>query len=268
MRCLKLTLEYDGTGFCGFQKQTGSGLRTVQGVMEGAIERLTGEKVRIIAAGRTDAGVHALGQVINFTTDSGIPADRFPDALNSVLPSDIVVKDAEEADPSFHARFSAWAKRYCYLILNKERSSAIWRNYCCHVPFSLDVNLMRQGAQFFVGRHDFLAFSAAGSNVKNTVRNVFSFRVLENGHWICFDVIADGFLYKMVRLMAGTLIEVGRGKLPPSRIKEILECGQRGQGGSTAQPQGLYLVRVYYLNDTDLLDQDQLQILPLDLTFS
>ncbi len=246
MRYLKLTLEYDGTNFCGFQKQTGTGLRTVQGVLEAALQKLTGEPVRTFGAGRTDAGVHALGQVVHFATQAKIPVDRFPAALNGVLPSDLVVKKGEEVDSSFHARYSAFAKKYCYLILNSKHPSALWHKRCCYFPYPLNVDLMRDAARCLEGYHDFQAFSAAGSNVKNTTRHLFSFRVVRQRDWIGFVVTAEGFLYKMVRLMGGTLLEVGREKFPPQRVQEILASGRRGQGGPALPPQGLYLVRIYY----------------------
>ncbi|MDH7577494.1 MAG: tRNA pseudouridine(38-40) synthase TruA [Bacillota bacterium] len=246
MRYLKLTLEYDGTNFSGFQKQTGTGLRTVQDILEAALEKLTGERIRTFGAGRTDAGVHALGQVVHFATQARIPVDRFPFALNSVLPPDLIVKKSEEVDVSFHARYSALAKKYCYLILNRKHPSPLWRKRCYYFPHSLDVSFMQEGTRYLEGYHDFLAFSAAGNNVKSTKRNIFSFRIARRGDWICLMVTADGFLYKMVRLMGGTILEVGRGKFPPSRIRDILASGERGQGGPALPPQGLYLVRVYY----------------------
>ncbi|AFV12729.1 tRNA pseudouridine synthase A [Thermacetogenium phaeum DSM 12270] len=246
MRRVRLCLEYDGTNFAGFQKQTGTGLRTVQGVLEEALARLTGEGIKIVGAGRTDKGVHALGQVVHFDTCSSIPVERFPAALNGLLPPDLVVLSAALADTSFHARYGAVGKRYSYLILNSRRPTALWRSRCYQYPYSLDLTAMRLAVQFFHGEHDFQGFSATGSSAQSTVRRIFSFDIDEQGDWICFSVTADGFLYKMVRLMVGTLLEVGRGKMRPQQVKEILDRGERGEGGPALPPQGLYLVKVYY----------------------
>ncbi|MGB9791936.1 MAG: tRNA pseudouridine(38-40) synthase TruA [Thermacetogeniaceae bacterium] len=246
MRYLKLTLEYDGSEFSGWQKQTGSGLRTVQGVLEEALLKLTGERIATCGAGRTDAGVHALGQVVSFATKATIPASRFPAALNGLLPPDVVVKGCEEVDASFHARYSAVAKEYRYLIWNERLPSALWRRYSHHVSLPLDEVAMQEAARYLQGRHDFIAFSAAGSSAKTTVRNVISFKVTRHGRWVVMEVVADGFLYKMVRLMAGTLVAVGIGKYKPQDVLEILESRARGRGGPALPPQGLYLVRIYY----------------------
>lgn len=243
---VKATLEYDGTNFAGFQKQTGTGLRTVQGVLEEALARLTGEGIVTVGAGRTDRGVHALAQVVHFETSSHIPVEHLPAALNSLLPSDLAVLDAAVADASFHARYSALGKKYSYLLLNSRRPTAIWRNRCYQYPYPLDLAAIRLAAEFFHGEHDFRGFSATGSSVKSTVRRVFSFDIVKQGDWICFRVAADGFLYKMVRLMVGTLLEVGRGKILPQLVGEILDTGERGKGGPALPPQGLYLERVYY----------------------
>jgi len=257
MRYIKLILEYDGTNFSGWQKQTGTGLRTVQGVLERALEKLTGERITTYGAGRTDAGVHALGQVVNFGTEASIPVARFPAALNGVLPPDVVVKKSDQVDAAFHARYSATAKQYRYLIWNGRLPSALWRNYSYHIPRLLDEKAMQEGARYFEGNHDFVAFSATGSSVKSTVRNLLSFRVSRCGDWIIMTVTADGFLYKMVRLMAGTLVKVGLGKCTPAKVGEILATKDRGQGGPALPPQGLCLLRIYYPGDDMGLQPDK-----------
>lgn len=259
MSNIKLILEYDGAGFCGWQKQSGTGLRTVQGVLETALEQLTGAAHRTVGAGRTDAGVHALGQVASFATGFMLPAERWPEALNGLLPPDLAVRSAEAVDASFHARRSAVAKEYCYLFLNRRRRSAIWRRYSCLVPQRLDLERMARGAALFRGAHDFTAFSATGSSAKRTVREVFSSSVFRSGDLFGFRVTANGFLYKMVRLMAGMLMEIGTGRAEPGRIDELLvsaasglapglkesgELGSRGKGGPALPPQGLFLVRI------------------------
>ncbi|HHY39827.1 MAG TPA: tRNA pseudouridine(38-40) synthase TruA [Syntrophaceticus sp.] len=251
MRRFKLILEYDGTHFAGFQKQPGR-VRTVQGVLEEALFKLTGEKITVVGAGRTDSGVHALGQVVHFETSSTIPVERFPAALNGHLPSDMAVLEAAAVNASFHARYDALKKKYCYLVFNSRKPVAIWRHHCYHFPAPLDLSAMKECAQVFIGEHDFTAFSAVGSSVKSTVRHVFSMDIEKKGEWFRFLSTADGFLYKMMRLMVGTLLEVGRGKLSPAQVKRILEEGKRGRGGPAVPPQGLYLVRVYYQDDEEV----------------
>jgi tRNA pseudouridine38-40 synthase len=247
MRRLKLTVEYDGTGFSGFQRQTGTDLRTVQGVLETALKQLTGSEHVIVGAGRTDAGVHAQGQVAHFDTESGLPVVRWRAALNGLLSPDLSVQGAEEVDDSFHARYSAKSKEYCYLILNRPQRSAIWHHRSYYLPQRLDLQRMAQGAGCFTGTHDFRAFSAAGSSAKSTVRQVFTSSVFDCGPWIGFRVAANGFLYRMVRLMAGTLVEVGLGRTDPSRIEELLESpDEHEKGGPTLPPRGLFLVRITY----------------------
>jgi tRNA pseudouridine38-40 synthase len=246
MSNIKLILEYDGAGFCGWQKQSGTGLRTVQGVLETALEQLTGAAHRTAGAGRTDAGVHALGQVASFTTEFKLPAERWPAALNGLLPTDLAARSAETVDASFHARRSAGAKEYCYLFLNRQQRSAIWHRYSCLVPQRLDLERMARGADLFRGTHDFAAFSATGSSAKRTVRQIFSSSVFRSGDLVGFRVAANGFLYKMVRLMAGMLVEIGTGRAEPGRIVELLESSARGRGGPVLPPQGLFLVRITY----------------------
>lgn len=246
MRRLKVTLEYDGTHFAGFQKQSDKNLRTVQGVLEESLVRLTGEETLVTGAGRTDSGVHAYGQVVHFETGSSIPVERFCKALNGQLPPDLAAVDAAVVDDSFHARYSALGKEYCYLVFNSRKPLALWRNHCYRYPFPLNLAAVKESAAVLSGEHDFRAFSAAGSSVKSTVRHLFSLDVEKQGEWIRFTVKGNGFLYKMMRLIVGTLLKVGYGKLSPDQVKQILERGERGQGGSTVPPQGLYLVQVFY----------------------
>jgi tRNA pseudouridine38-40 synthase len=246
MRRLKVTLEYDGANFAGFQKQSGAGIRTVQGILEETLARLTGEETPVIGAGRTDSGVHALGQVVHFETGSSIPAERFCRALNGKLPPDIAALDAEPVDASFHARYSALGKKYRYLVFNSRKPLVLWRNHCCRFPESLEMAAVKETAAILAGEHDFRAFSAAGSGVKSTVRRLFSLDAEQQEEWISITAVANGFLYKMMRLLVGTLLAAGSGKLSPDQVKQILERGERGRGGATAPPQGLYLVQVFY----------------------
>ncbi len=273
MRCLKLTLEYDGTRFCGWQKQHGSGLRTVQEVLETALEQLTGTATDAVGAGRTDAGVHALGQVAHFTTESGIPAERWAAALNGLLPPDLAVMKAESVEDSFHARYAAKAKEYCYLVLNRWQRTALWHNYSYHVSQRLDVERMAAGAGMFLGTRDFKRFAATGSNVRSTVRQVFASTVFRSGDWIGFRVMANGFLYKMVRLMAGMLVEIGLGRADPGQVAKLLAApngrqapAAAGAAGPALPPQGLYLVRIAYGDEpAALCDLEFGKLLALDL---
>lgn len=257
-RNIKLTIEYDGTAYHGWQSQENA--VTVQDTVTAAVCRLTGESITVTGSSRTDTGVHALGYVCNFFTDSAIPADKFAFALNMLLPDDIVVKSSEEAAPDFHARFSAKGKKYTYLIYNSTFPSALLRHRAYHVYYPLDVDEMNKAARHFVGTHDFLAFSASGFSAKTTVRTITSAIVSgvshtqhivqpenENmGQLIEFSVAGDGFLYNMVRIMAGTLVEVGFGKLGANDVPEIIASLDRRRAGRTAPAHGLYLAEVFY----------------------
>lgn len=243
-RNIKLTLEYDGTTYAGWQYQKNA--ITVQQVVEQTIERLTGRHSTAIAAGRTDSGVHALGQVVNFKTESGIPVDRWPYAMNTLLPADIRVKGAQDVPLSFHARFDAKGKLYRYIIWNAPHSSALLRNLSLHVAKPLDVDAMRSATQCLVGRHDFSSFQASGSAVRDTVRTIWDTSIQTNNKMIIISVSGDGFLYNMVRIMVGTLIDVGIGKLTACDVELILEARDRKKAGKTAGSHGLYLVEVYY----------------------
>lgn len=244
MKNIKLTIEYDGTNYHGWQMQDNA--VTVQGVLLKAIYKLTGEDVNLIGCSRTDAGVHALAQVANFKTNSSIPPERFSYALNRLLPEDIVIKSSEEAGADFHARFCAKNKTYKYLIYNSTFPSALLRNRAYHVSHPLDVEAMRKAGGHFLGRHDFSAFKAAGSDVESFERTVKELSIHKNENLIEILISGDGFLYNMVRIIAGTLIEVGTGKLSPEDVPSIILSGDRKKAGRTAPAHGLYLVGVEY----------------------
>ena len=232
MRNIKLTLEYDGTGYHGWQSQANAA--AVQDVVGSAIKKLTGEEISLTGSSRTDTGVHALGQVANFYTSSGIPADKFAFALNCILPENIVVNKSEEVGMDFHARFSAKGKKYRYLIYNSTFPSALMRFRAYHVFYPLSVEAMAEGAEYFCGTHDFAAFMATGSSVKTTVRTIHNISIsAADGDdsslprflttdpradkktlpkLITLEIAGDGFLYNMVRIIAGTLVQVGYGK--------------------------------------------------------
>ena len=244
-RNIRLLLEYDGTRYHGWQRQADAA--TIQQTLEEALERLTGQKVALIGSGRTDAGVHALGQVANFRLNSTIPLKAFHDGLNSMLPPDIAVLSATEVLPEFHARKSARAKTYEYRILRRPNRSPLFRHYAWWISQGLDLLALTAAAAFLPGEHDFSAFRASGSDNKNPVREVLAAAWRdEPGGWLRFTITATGFLRGMVRSLVGTMVEVGRGKSQPAKLAELLASGARQEAGPTAPPQGLYLVEVFY----------------------
>lgn len=247
MRRIKLTISYDGTRYAGWQRQENA--PSVQQKLEEALFSLTGERAAIIGASRTDAGVHALGQAAHFDTDSRVPPEKFSFALNTKLPEDIRVMDSREASHAFHARYGAIGKTYRYQIENAPHATATERLYRAHVAKPLDVALMRRAAMDALGEHDFAAFAAAGSKAKTTVRDIREIALEKQDERIDLTVSGRSFLYNMVRILAGTLIYVGMGKLPPDAIARALETKNRLDLGVTAPAKGLTLVRVDYERD-------------------
>jgi len=245
MRNVKLVLSYDGTDFNGWQTQPG--YRTVQETLEKAIAELTGEpRVRVNASGRTDAGVHALGQVVNFFTASGHPPDVLVRAINAHLPPDVVVREAADMPQSFDANHDAVRKLYRYVIHDGDVPDLFLRRYYCRSRRRLDSAAMRRAAEPLKGRHDFHSFETDWPNRMSSVRTITHLSVNRLGDWIYLDVEADGFLYNMVRAIAGTLINVGRGYWPETVVSEILLAEDRRVAGPTAPAEGLFLVRVTY----------------------
>jgi tRNA pseudouridine38-40 synthase len=245
MRNIKLLIEYDGTNYHGWQVQP-NGL-TIQEIIEKKLEVMIGQPVRLIASGRTDAGVHALGQVANFRTCALIPVEGFCRGLNSLLPPDIVIQSAEEAKTEFHAQHGVKRKTYRYLILNQKPPSAIYRNYSWHIPMPLDVSAMQDAARMLLGKKDFSTFRGAKPDSNDPVREIFqAVWSMKEGRFISFTIEADGFLKHMVRNIVGTLVEVGKGKISAEEFQHILEARDRRQAGITAPPQGLFLVEVKY----------------------
>lgn len=239
-----LVIEYDGTNYCGWQVQK-NGV-SIQQRVEEAVERAVGVKTAVHSAGRTDAGVHAYGQVAHFDAETDIPADKFFYVLNTLLPDDIRIKKSYEAEGDFHARFSAKGKHYRYVIRNAREKGAIDRLYSMFEPVPLDLGRMKEAAKYIEGTHDFAAFCAAGTDIKGTVRTVYSVEVERKSDYIYIDVKGSGFLYNMVRIIAGTLMGAGKGKLTPEAVRGALEAKDRTMAGATAQAQGLFLVEVYY----------------------
>lgn len=252
MRNIKLLLEYRGTNYHGWQSQPGSGQPTIQETVEHAIEDVTGEQVTLYSSGRTDAGVHALGHVANFFTSSNMPAAAWTFALNRRLPADIRVLSSEEAPLDFHARRSALAKLYRYVILNRRQPSAIYMDLAWYVSRPLDIMRMRSAAEALVGRHDFAAFRSSECGAKSTERTVRSIEIKRCGEFIEIDIEADAFLMHMARNITGTLVEAGVGRIGPDDVAAILSSRDRSRAGKTAPAHGLYLVRVYYSEETGL----------------
>lgn len=245
MRNFKLVLSYDGTDFQGWQTQPG--YRTVQETLETALMQLTGEaRIRVNASGRTDAGVHALGQVGNFYSALQIPQAKWLGAINAHLPDDIVVHLFEEAPQTFDANRDALRKLYRYVIHDGPTPSPFLRKYCCQAKHPLDAAAMARAAEPLRGRHDFHSFETEWPNRASSVRNITHLSVNRAGEYVWIDVEADGFLYNMVRAIAGTLINVGRGFWPESKVAEILVAENRVEAGPTAPAQGLFLMRVTY----------------------
>ncbi|MGE5631136.1 MAG: tRNA pseudouridine(38-40) synthase TruA [Caulobacteraceae bacterium] len=246
MRNIKLIIEYDGTNYSGWQVQENA--PSIQAEIEKAVNRITGEKIRITGAGRTDAGVHARGQVANFNTNSTIPGDRFSYALNSILPRDIAIRGSCEVPDDFHARYSAKGKKYNYLLLNSKYPSALLRNYAYHINYCerLDIDRLKRASDYFVGTHDFFGFMSTGSSVSDTVRTIDEISILEENELIRLVFRGNGFLYNMVRIITGTLLDAGIGKIPVDDLPEIIASKDRSRAGITAPPCGLCLEEVYY----------------------
>jgi len=244
MRKVKLVLEYEGTRYAGWQIQRNA--PTIQEKVEKSLGLVLREKVRVHAAGRTDAGVHALGQVAHFQTRSSLPAQNIKNGANTHLPRDIVILRAHDALSDFHARYRAKRKRYRYLVYRRKEPSPFRINRAYHFALPLDVVKMRRASCYLRGKHDFNAFAASGSSVKSTVRTISRLSISEDVDLMTLELEADGFLYKMVRNIVGTLIEVGKGKIPSDEVKKILKSRDRKLAGPTAPACGLYLFHIFY----------------------
>ena len=245
---IHLILEYDGTDYSGWQRQDNA--PTVQQTAEEALLRLTGEKTVLHAASRTDAGVHALGQSAHFDTESRIPPEKFSYAMNALLPPDVRVRSSRLVPGDFHAQRDALGKRYRYLFYNSPHAGAINRRTHAHIYYPMDVSRMAEAAEALRGRHDFIAFAASGFSVKTTVRTIWDARVRDLGEGeIALTVEGDGFLYNMVRIIAGTLAAIGTGRLGEDAIARALASGDRLDLGPTAPALGLTLMKVFYEGD-------------------
>ena len=228
----------------GWQKQPNK--LNIQGEIERAIEEITGEKIELVASGRTDAGVHSLGQIANFKTNSNIPIEKIPIAINTKLKRSIRILEAEEVDEKFHSRYNCKRKTYRYIINNSKNGTAIYRNLQYNFAEKLDEKKMNNAIKYFLGEHDFKGFKASGTSSKSSVRIIYSGKVERKEDLVIIELTGNGFLYNMVRIIAGTLLEVGLGKIKPEDIKNIIESEDRQKAGKTLPPQGLYLVNVEY----------------------
>lgn len=244
MRNLKIIVSYDGTRYGGWQRQINA--TTVQEMLEKALKALTGEDITLHGSGRTDSGVHALGQVLNFKTESSIPTERFALALNSKLPEDIRALQAEEMPVDFHSRFSAKSKAYLYQIDRGVIASPFYRRYAWHVSKPLNVEAMNRAKGAFLGEHDFAAFMATGSCVHQTSRKIHRFELSEHHQILKIEVEGNGFLYNMVRIMVGTLVEIGHEKIGAEDLPMIIDSKNRKLAGMTAPAKGLFLKEVHY----------------------
>ncbi|MEW5801949.1 MAG: tRNA pseudouridine(38-40) synthase TruA [bacterium] len=244
MRTVKLTIEYDGTLYHGWQVQPG--LITIQGMLQDSLARLLGHKVCVYGAGRTDSGVHAKGQSAHFRTSSGLSPDVIMRALNSLLPDDIVIQKAEEMHPSFHAQFDAREKEYRYNIMYQSVPSVFYRRYALHVPVPLDVDEMRESLAEVEGTHDFFPLSTASEEKENTVRTITRAELALEEPFLIISIRGEGFLHKMVRRIVGTLLEVGKGKMPAGQMSQILQTRDKSLAGPSAPPHGLFLMSVQY----------------------
>ena len=242
-RRIMLTIAYDGTDYCGWQIQK-NGV-SIEEVLTGAVRNVTGEEMALCGASRTDSGVHALGNVVTFDTESSIPAEIFARAINTNLPHDIRVRNSREVPGNFNPRYDG-LKTYEYYVLNTPDEIPTERRTHWYVTYELDLGQMRKAAQLFVGEHDFASFCCPRTNAKDTVREITAFEIEKKGDLITFHVEGTGFLYNMVRIMVGTLIRVGRGFYGPEQVAEILEQKDRRAAGATAPPQGLFLIGIDY----------------------
>lgn len=244
MRNLLLTLRYDGTRFHGWQIQNNA--ESVQEKVEDAFHSVSGKSENVIGCSRTDAGVHANMFCCNVRTECSVPAEKIPNALNFYLPSDISVYDCREVDFDFHARYNAKGKEYIYLIDNEKYRNPFYENKALFYPYSLNVEEMNKNAKDFIGIHDFSAFCSADSEVQDKIREIYECKAEKDGNLIKITVRGNGFLYNMVRIIVGTLLDIQSGKIESGTIPQILKSRDRGKAGVTAKPEGLYLNKVLY----------------------
>ncbi|WP_246945614.1 tRNA pseudouridine(38-40) synthase TruA [Bacillus pinisoli] len=247
MKRLNCIIAYDGSAFSGYQIQPNQ--RTVQAEIEGVLRKMhKGSDIRVVASGRTDAGVHAVGQSIHFDTHLNIPINKWKTALNSLLPEEISVLSVHKVDSDFHARFDVNKKEYRYQVSIKKDRDVFMRNYQFHYPYQLDYIALKEAIKYFIGTHDFTSFCSAKTEVEDKYRTIYEIEFMEQDDVLTFRFVGNGFLYNMVRIIVGTLLEVGQGYRKPEEIVSILEQRDRTKAGKTAPGNGLYLWKVYYDN--------------------
>jgi tRNA pseudouridine38-40 synthase len=245
MNNYKLTIQYDGSRYKGWQR-LGKGENTIQDKLEQVLSEMMGKEIEITGCSRTDAGVHALAQVANFKIEDSLPVERIKNYLNQYLPQDIGVTGVEKVSEGFHARYNAKDKTYLYRIWNKEYSNPFERRYSMHIINKLNIEAMKKASEYFLGAHDFTAFSNAKSKKKSMVREIHSILIEEEDGFILIRINGDGFLYNMVRWMVGTLVEVGLGKMRANEIPEIIQAKERDKTGNLADAGGLFLEKITY----------------------
>lgn len=245
MRNIRLLLQYEGTRYQGWQRQTSSD-NTIQGKIETLLSKMCQEPIEISASGRTDAGVHAMGQVANFHTNSEMSTEEMLAYCNRYLPEDIAVVEVSEAAPRFHSRLNACGKCYCYRVINSDIPNVFWRRFAQEVPEKLDEDVMRRAAELLLGEHDFKSFTSAKKGKKSTVRRIDEISIVREGNLLSFTFVGNGFLHHMIRILMGTLLEVGMGKRTPESMNDILEACNREKAGPLVPAKGLTLMKVYY----------------------
>ncbi|MBS4210573.1 tRNA pseudouridine(38-40) synthase TruA [Bacillus sp. FJAT-50079] len=247
MNRYKGIVAYDGSGYAGFQIQTND--KTIQGMLEHALKKMhKGTEIKVISSGRTDAGVHAHGQAFHFDSPLELPSDRWVRAVNGLLPHDIAIQSVEKVEASFHARYDVTGKTYKYFLFTGKIRDPFNRNFTTYYPYRLNIELMRAAAQYFVGTHDFTSFCSAKTTKENKIRTITALTIEQQNDNIIFTFTGNGFLYNMVRIIVGTLLNVGNGKVKPTDIPAIMEACDRKRASKTAPATGLYLWEVYYDN--------------------
>jgi tRNA pseudouridine38-40 synthase len=247
MKRFKCVISYDGSNFSGYQVQPNA--RTVQLELENTLRKMhKGDIIKVFASGRTDATVHAVGQVIHFDSPLSLPAESWKKALNSLLPNDIQVLEVVKVDDSFHARFDVLKKEYRYKVLVAPEKDVFKRQFSYHFPYPLDLSLVEEASQYLKGTHDFTSFCSAKTEVEDKIRTIYELDYIKQGDELVFRFVGNGFLYNMVRILVGTLLDVGQKKIIPTEVKRILEQKNRAFAGKTAPGHGLYLWKVYYDN--------------------
>lgn len=245
MRNIKLLLQYEGTRYQGWQRQTAFD-NTIQGKLEALLGRMCGEAIEVIGSGRTDAGVHARGQVANFHTSSSMPLEEMLTYMNTYLPRDIAVTDISEAAPRFHSRLNACGKCYRYYVINSRIPNVFWHRYAIEVPEELDMEAMKRAAGYLLGEHDFKAFTSAKKGKKSTVRRIDRIEIVKKEDLISFTFVGNGFLYHMIRILMGTLLEVGKGERSVESMEEVIVSMNREKAGALVPAKGLTLMEVFY----------------------